>query len=81
MAKKVTAKLYDGKTPFNNVPVDKINAAWGNEPHVLIYVDGVFSGQACELGNWTLKQWQQYFHLQLSIYYHCIYFHFVSNNI
>ena len=57
----ITAKLYDGKTPFNNVPVEKINKAWGNVEHVLIYKDGEFAGIAEEKGLKSVEQWQEFY--------------------
>lgn len=53
--------LYDGKTQFNDVPVSRINAAWGDEKYVLVYNNDVFSGIAQPMGLKSLEEWQQHF--------------------
>lgn len=47
----ITAKFYDRKTLFNNVPVNIINREFNNHygedcPIILIYKDGAFTGYA-----------------------------------
>lgn len=61
----VTAKIYDRKTPFNNIPITVINAEfermWGDAPVVLVYKDGEFTGNAEPLGVRTLEEVEQQF--------------------
>lgn len=53
--------LFDGITPFNDVPVEDINKAWGDKKHVLVYKDDEFTGIAQPLGTRTLEYWQEHF--------------------
>ena len=57
----ITVKEFDGVTPFNEIPVQEVNRAWGNKAYVLVYADGVFTGFAQPKGNKTLEEWQEYF--------------------
>ena len=57
----VTGRLYDWKTPFNGVPVEKVHESWAKAwgtgaDVVLIYRDGEFSGIAEPLGAYTIDQ-------------------------
>lgn len=61
---KITVKLYDRKTQFNDVDVETINRVWGTTPYVLVYKDGEFSGIAQPKGMKSLEEWQAYFEAQ-----------------
>lgn len=52
---------FDGVTPFNDVPVEKINEAWKGEAHVLVYKDDEFTGIAQPKGIKTTEYWQEHF--------------------
>lgn len=58
---KITVKLFDKVTPFNDVDVETINKAWGNTEYVLVYKDNEFTGIAQPKGIKSLEEWQQYF--------------------
>lgn len=57
----VTGKLYDWKTPFNGITVEKINESWSKSwgygvDVVLIYKDDEFAGIAEPLGAFSIEQ-------------------------
>lgn len=57
----INVVLYDRKTQFNDVPVSKINEAWGDVDYILVYKDNEFTGIAQPLGIKTLEEWKTYF--------------------
>ena len=58
---KITVKLFDKKTQFNDVDVETINKAWGNTEYVLIYKDDEFTGIAQPKGGKSLEEWTTHF--------------------
>lgn len=64
----VQVKIYDWKTPFNDVPVSILNESdsWKkyreqSEDVILVYRDGVFTGTAHGKGAFTVEEWEAHY--------------------